>query len=156
ICMARVHLRRHAARLAWVPAAGETVPLVELGTHCRGATFYDGGGVVTPALTEAIDRLSRGYQGFWFGRYDIRVPRVEDLQAGRNLTVLELNGATAEATSIYDPANRLGSAYRTLATQWRLLFEIAAANVARGARPASLRELGGLVRVHRRAMRGRE
>ncbi|MBK6778098.1 MAG: alpha/beta fold hydrolase [Gemmatimonadetes bacterium] len=154
LCMAPFHFRRHAARLTWVPAAGEVVPLVELGTHCRGAVFLDGGWVETPALAAAIDGLSQGYAGFWFGRYDIRTPDVAAFQRGEDFQVVELNGATAEATSIYDPANALGTAYRTLFAQWRLLFAIAAANVARGARPASLRELWALLRGHARALRG--
>jgi pimeloyl-ACP methyl ester carboxylesterase/membrane protein DedA with SNARE-associated domain len=153
VCMAPTHLRKHAGRLAWVPPAGETVPLVELGTHCRGAAFFDGDWVRTPALEEAIDRISRGYEGFWFGRYDIRTQDVEAFRQGRGFRILELNGATAEATSIYDPKNRLGTAYRTLWTQWRLLFEIAAANAARGARPTGLRELWRLMRRHRELVR---
>lgn len=156
VCMAPFYLRRHAARLADIPPAGEPIPLVELGTHCRGAAFFDGGWVTTPALEAAIDRLSRGFRGFWFGRYDIRTPSVEDFRAGRNFKVVELNGATAEATSIYDPGNRLGSAYRTLREQWRLLFTIAAANVAAGARPATAKELWHLVRHHRAALRSQE
>src|SRR5690606_5707359 len=66
VCMAPFYLRRHAARLSWVPASGEVVLLVELGTHCRGAAFLDGGWVRTPALEAAIDRLSQGFDGFWF------------------------------------------------------------------------------------------
>ena len=69
--------------------------------------------------------------------------------------MVELNGATAEATSIYDPKNSLRTAYRTLFAQWRLLFDIAAANVARGAKPATLREIAGLMRRHRAALRTR-
>jgi hypothetical protein len=153
VCMAPFHLRRHTSRLGWIPAAGETVPLVELGTHCLGATFMDGDWVRTPALEAAIDQLSQGYRGFWFGRYDIRTMDVAAFQAGGEFTVVELNGATAEATSIYDPANALGSAYRTLFEQWRLCFEIAAANVARGATPTPLRELWQLIRRHRGAIR---
>ncbi len=156
VCMAPFYLRRHAARLSWVPAAGEVVPLVELGTHCRGAAFLDGGWVRTPALEAAIDRLSRGFDGFWFGRYDIRTPSIEAFEQGRDFLVVELNGATAEATSIYDPANGLFSAYRTLFTQWRLLFEIAALNLARGARPATLRELWQLWRRHGAAIRSHD
>jgi pimeloyl-ACP methyl ester carboxylesterase/membrane protein DedA with SNARE-associated domain len=148
IAMAPFYLRRHAGRLSWVPAAGEEVPLVELGTHCRGAVFFDGGWVETPELRAAIDRLSRGYPGFWFGRYDIRTPDVADFQAGRNFKVLELNGATAEATNIYDPRNSLTQAYRTLFEQWRLAFEIADANLARGARQANWGELWRLWRHH--------
>jgi pimeloyl-ACP methyl ester carboxylesterase/membrane protein DedA with SNARE-associated domain len=156
VCMAPQHLRRHANRLAWVPAAGEAVPLVELGTHCRGAAFYDGGWVRTPALEEAIDRLSRSYEGFWFGRYDVRCPSVEEFRAGRGFKVVELNGATAEATHIYDPKNGLLDAYRTLFEQWRALFAIAAANVAGGARPATFRELLRLIRRHGAAIRSHE
>jgi pimeloyl-ACP methyl ester carboxylesterase/membrane protein DedA with SNARE-associated domain len=155
VCMAPLHFRRHAARLTAVPAAGETVPLVELGTHCRGALFLDGEWVRTEALERGIDELSRKFEGFYFGRYDIRTTDVTEFQQGRGFRVVELNGATAEATSIYDPKNRIGSAYRTLFTQWRLLFEVAAANVARGARPATLGELWQLVRRHRKEMRGR-
>ncbi len=153
LCMAPLHFRRHAARLTWVPAAGEVVPLVELGTHSRGSLFLDGTALATPALAAAVDRLSRGYAGFFFGRYDIRVPDEAAFRRGEQLRVLELNGATAEATSIYDPATPLRAAYRTLFTQWRLLFEIAAANVARGARPASWGELWRLWQAHGRELR---
>jgi pimeloyl-ACP methyl ester carboxylesterase/membrane protein DedA with SNARE-associated domain len=152
IAQASLHFRRHAQHLTWVPEAGEPVPLVELGTHCRGATFLDGAWVRTPQLEAAIDRLSRGYQGFWFGRYDIRVADLEAFRAGQAFQVVELNGATSEATHIYDPRNRLGSAYRTLFTQWRLMFEIAAANITAGARPASWRELWQLWRSHGEAL----
>ena len=155
VCMAPLHFRRHAARLTAVPAAGEPVPLVELGTHCRGAVFLDGEWVRTPALERAIDELSRRFEGFYFGRYDIRTTDLTEFQQGRGFRVLELNGATAEATSIYDPTNRIGAAYRTLFTQWRLLFEVGAANIARGARPATIGELWQLVRRHREETRGR-
>jgi membrane protein DedA with SNARE-associated domain len=153
VCMAPFYLRRHSAHLTWVPNQGEIVPLVELGTHCRGAAFYDGIAVKTAELEAAIDRLSQGYQGFWFGRYDIRTPNLEDFRAGRNFKVVELNGATAEATHIYDPHNGLLSAYRTLFEQWRRLYAIAAANVARGARPATVAELWRLVRQHGEVIR---
>ena len=153
VCMAPFHLRQHSSRVGTIPAAGEVVPLVELGTHCRGATFMEGDWVRTPALEAAIDQLSQGFTGFWFGRYDIRTTDVTAFQSGTGFLVVELNGATAEATSIYDPANTLGRAYRTLFEQWRWCFEIAAANVARGATPTSLRELWRLVRRHDEAIR---
>lgn len=146
VAMAPFYLRKHADRLTWVPADGESVQLVELGTHSRGAVFHDGAWVQTPALEAAIDRISRGFAGFWFGRYDIRTPDVQAFQQGRNFLIVELNGATAEATSIYDPDNGLLSAYRTLFTQWRILFDIAAANRARGAQTTSLAELWRLWR----------
>jgi pimeloyl-ACP methyl ester carboxylesterase/membrane protein DedA with SNARE-associated domain len=151
VAMARFFLARHVDRLDEVPASGETVPLATLGTHCRGAIFLDGGALRTPALEAVIDELSQGYQGFWFGRYDIRVPSVETLRAGTDFKVLELNGATSEATSIYDPQNKLSDAYRVLRRQWAILFEIAARNRAAGARPYSWGELARLFEAHRRA-----
>ncbi len=153
VSMAPFFLRRHSARLGWVPGDGEVAPLVELGTHCRGAAFFDGAWLETPALAAAIDRMSRGYEGFCFGRYDLRAPDLAELQAGRGFKVVELNGATSEATSIYDPKHSLGQAYRTLRAQWAACFEIAAGNVAAGARPATLMELWHLMRRHRGALR---
>ncbi|MDH4348629.1 MAG: alpha/beta fold hydrolase [Gemmatimonadota bacterium] len=152
VAMAPFFLRLHAARLADVPAAGAELRLVELGTHCKGSVFFDGEWVRTPALEAAIDRVSQGYAGFWFGRYDVRAPSVEALQQGQ-FKVLELNGATAEATSIYDPGNRLGDAYRVLRRQWAILFEIASQNAMAGARPATVPELVGLMRRHRQSLR---
>lgn len=141
VCMAHVFLRRFKNRLFQVPAAGECVPLVDLGTHCRGAVFLDGTRHVTPELEALVERLSRAYDGFYFGRYDVRVPSVEDLRAGRNIRVIELNGVTSEATAIYEPGNSLLAAYRLLMTQWRIAFEIGAENRARGVRVTPAREI---------------
>lgn len=148
VCMAPFHLERHKARIDQVPAAGERIELVEIGNHCRGAIFLDGNHLATPELARAIDEASRGYEGFFFGRYDLRVPSEEHLKAGRDFRILELNGVTSEATHIYQPGASLFAAYRTLFTQWRLAFEIGAANAKRGARPMPLKELIGLLRAH--------
>ncbi|MBV9928194.1 MAG: VTT domain-containing protein [Acidobacteria bacterium] len=146
VCMARFHLKQHAARLGEVLAGGERFALVELGSHCRGALFLDGSRFKTEALERSIDRLSRGFGGFYFGRFDIRTPSPEDFRRGRNFKVVELNGVTSEATHIYDPTHGLLYAYKVLFRQWRLAFEIGALNRARGARPVTLFELVGLTR----------
>jgi pimeloyl-ACP methyl ester carboxylesterase/membrane protein DedA with SNARE-associated domain len=153
VCSARAFLRRHADRLDWVPFLGQTVALTELGTHSRGAHFLDGARLCTPELEAAIDLLSRRYEGFWFGRYDLRVPDAEALRSGAGFKVLELNGVSSEATSIYDRAHGVGHAWRTLCAQWRIAFEIGRRNRALGARPASPREILNLVRHHRRMTR---
>jgi hypothetical protein len=144
VCMAKVHRRQHAARLGEVLNRGKSFPLVELGSHCRGALFLDGARFKTDALERSIDRLSRGFGGFYFGRFDIRTPSLEDFRDGRNFKVVELNGVTSEATHIYDSAHGLLHAYKILFRQWQLAFEIGAQNRERGARPTSLFELVGL------------
>jgi len=137
VCMARFFLKLHHEHLDEVPAAGQVVPLTELGTHCRGAVFLDGGHVKTPELEDAIDRISKGYEGFFFGRYDIRTPSVEEFKGGRNFRILELNGVTSEATHIYEPGHSIRAGWQTIMQQWRICFEIAEQNRARGIAPVS-------------------
>ena len=110
---------------ARVPGAGESVPLVEIGSHCRGTVFLDGADLETEALRRAIDGAARAHPGFYFGRFDLRAESAEALQAGR-FHILELNGVAAEATHIYDPAVSVWEAYRVLFRQWRIAFEIGA------------------------------
>lgn len=135
VCMAGFLLDEHADHLWKVPDYGETVSLVDLGTHCRGAVFLDGGWLKTDELESAIDQICRHFDGFYFGRFDIRTPNVEDFQAGRNFKLIELNGVTSEATNIYDPKNSVFSAYRILFDQWQIAFEIGAQNRERGVKP---------------------
>ncbi len=153
--LAKIHLRANVDRLGSIPAEGEEVEIVEIGAHARGTVFRDARDLVTPELTRAIDRLSRRFSGFHFGRYDVRVPDVEALREGRDFQVLELNGLTSEAAHIYEPGFSLREARRTLTEQWRLAFEIGAANAAEGHRPSTWRELLDLWSQYREAARQR-
>ncbi|MBI3650170.1 MAG: alpha/beta fold hydrolase [Acidobacteria bacterium] len=141
VCMAKFYCEQHTDRLDEVLSEGEQRQLVELGTHCRGAIFLDGAWAITAELEAAIDRVSKHFEGFYFGRYDIRAASIEEFQRGENFKVIELNGVTSEATNIYDPKNSLFAAYRVLFKQWRMAFEIGAQNRQRGATPSSVREL---------------
>lgn len=135
-----------------VPVSGERVRLVELGTHSRGAIFLNGGHLLTPALEAAIYRVSKAHPGFFFGRFDVRATSAEALQRGE-FQVIELNGVSAEATHIYDPSVSVWQAYRTLAQQWKIAFEIAAVNRKRGAQPMSIAELRGVLRARSQRLR---
>jgi len=148
VCMSQFYLRKLGARVHEVPAAGERVRLVELGTHCRGAVFLDGRWVLTPALEDAIDRISRAAEGFYFGRYDVRAESIEAFREGR-FKVLELNGVTSEATHIYDPRFGIVEAYRALFEQWRIAFEIGAINREAGVATTSLIGLLRRFRLYR-------
>jgi membrane protein DedA with SNARE-associated domain len=139
--VAHTYLRRFAEQRDTVLARGETLKLVEAGNHAQGCIFQDGMHLATSDLLGALDRISQSVPGFYIGRYDIRYATDDNLHAGRGLTILELNGAGAEATSIYDARNSLLSAYRTLYRQWELVFRIGALNRARGTHPASLPKL---------------
>ena len=141
VCMSDYYLSKNSDHAHEVPDAGESVQLVELGTHSRGAIFVDGGETITPELEEVIDRIAKSFDGFFFGRFDVRVPSRQDFMAGRNIKIIELNGVTSEATHIYDSRFSLFEAYRVLFRQWRIAFEIGDLNRARSIRPASVGEL---------------
>lgn len=151
VCMARFLLDHHRQDLGRVPAAGEVVPLVQLGTHCRGAAFYDGAALRSGALEQAVDRVSQALPGFWFGRYDVRSPSHEALRRGE-FTVIELNGASSEATSIYDPEHSVFDAWRVLFRQWDVLFAIAARNREAGCHPMPFGRLVSEIVRHRNAV----
>jgi hypothetical protein len=132
VCMARFHLLQQRERMSVVPAAGVAVPLGDCGSHCRGAEFLDGRRYRTPALEDAIEAVARRFEGFYFGRFDLRAASAEAFARGE-FTVIELNGVTSEPTHIYDPAVSVIDAYRALCAQWSSAFEIGAANARRGA-----------------------
>lgn len=138
VCMAKHYFKANQERLFEVPAAGEEVKLIDIGTHSRGSVFLDGSAVETPALAAAMDKISKSFEGFYFGRFDIRTPSIEDFRRGENFKIVELNGVTSEATHIYDPKHSLFEAYRILRAQWRIAFEIGDQNRQRGIKPASL------------------
>ena len=156
VTIAPTYLRLHPDRLQEVPAEGAVVRLVEIGTHCRGAIFTDGAHLETPELEERIESLSREFEGFHFGRYDLRAASEAALCEGRDFRVLELNGLTSEATHIYDPRTPLFEGYRVLFEQWRIAFAIAAANRAAGAKPTSLRSLVREAIAYREKQRSHE
>src|SRR5262249_33951313 len=114
----------------------------------------NGGWVLTGALADRFDEISRAFDGFFFGRFDVRVDGgLEAFRAGRGFKVIELNGVTSEATHIYHPGTPLLDAYRVLMRQWRIAFEIGAENRRRGWAPTRLRTLIGLTLEYRRAAR---
>lgn len=132
VCMAKHHINNNSEHLFDIPEQGERIKLVQLGTHSKGAVFYDGKEFETDALLKSIDELSKSFDGFYFGRYDIRVKSTEELKKGQGFKVLELNGVTSEPTHIYNPGYSVLNAWRTLCEQWRIAFEIGAMNARRG------------------------
>ena len=144
-------LSRHVHSLGRVLEAGETLQLAIAGNHAQGTLFRDGWHLWTRALERRIDGIARAYPGFFVGRFDVRYTDVDALRAGDDLAIVELNGATAESTNIYDPAGSLASAYRQLFRQWSLVFAIGAANRRAGASVTGTRRLLQLLHTHARS-----
>jgi hypothetical protein len=130
--LSHLYLKRHTARLDTVPAAGESIRLAFAGSHSRGAIFRNGTHLVTPQMEARFDAIAQRLPEFHFGRFDVRFERFADVQAGHGFTIVEVNGAGAESTHIWDRGTTLLQAWRDLMRQYRWLFEIGAANRARG------------------------
>jgi membrane protein DedA with SNARE-associated domain len=145
---AALFLTRHHAGRHRVLQAGERFRLAIAGNHAQGTLFREGAHLYTPALERRIDEIARACPGFYIGRFDVRYGDVDAFKAGHDLAIVELNGATAESTNIYDPDTSLLDAYRQLFVQWSLVFAIGAANRAAGAPVSSTRRLLGAIGAH--------
>jgi hypothetical protein len=145
---ASTFLTRHSHSLDRVLAPGERMQLAIAGNHAQGTLFRDGAHLWTPVLERRIDEIAQSYPGFFVGRFDVRYSDVDCLRAGDGLAIVELNGATAESTDIYDPNRSLLSAYRQLFKQWSIVFTIGAANRGLGAPVTPTRRLASLLHAH--------
>lgn len=124
--IAQVYFDRLQGQLNDIYPAGHEIQLARCGNHCQGAIFKNGAGLITEALTLRFDAIAKTIPNFHFGRFDIKYRSAESLMAGLDFDfeIVEVNGAGAEATHIWDGNTQLWDAYLTLAAQWGILFEI--------------------------------
>lgn len=115
-----------------VPGKGELRNLVPYGNHARGAKFIDVSHWADDAFTATFDQVCKQIPEFYFGRLDIMYRNVEDLKAGKNFSIIELNGAGSEPTHIYDPGHSLFFAWKEIARHFKLLYAISIKNNKRG------------------------
>ena len=147
--MARFLLNQHHKELDKIPAKGEEVKVVRLGTHSRGSLFLEGEPYRTKNLEVAIDQLSRSLPDFFFGRYDVRSNDIESFKNG-DFKIIEVNGVTSESTNMYDPKYSVFTAYKIMFKQWRLAFKIGQQNITRGHASMSFSSLLDKVRFMNR------
>jgi len=135
--IAETYLHRFEKGRSRILKTGEHVRLVEAGNHAQGCIFKDGMHLWSVELETCIDTISKQINGFFIGRYDLRYSDSELLRTGQSFQILELNGASAEATSAYDASKSLIQAYALLFKQWDLVFQIGFHNRALGQQPES-------------------
>lgn len=114
--------------LTEVLPAGKTKVLVPYGNHSRGAKFIDLSHLVNDDLSQTINALCVQIPGFYFGRLDIRYNTWEELCAGKNFSVIELNGAGSEPAHIYDPKHSIFFAWKEIIRHLNLLYAISKKN----------------------------
>lgn len=150
VALAQAYFAQNSERLDLVPEAGDRVQIINIGTHSMGAIFVDGEWLKSERLFCKIDEIAKGFDGFYFGRFDIRAKSFVALRNGEDFKIVELNGVSSESTNIYDPKFSLADAYRILFRQWRIAFEIGAANTDRGVQPLGVTELYRLISARKK------
>lgn len=118
---------------------GKNLELVSIGNHFRGTKFLDGSHLINDTLSCVFDGISKQIEGFYFGRFDIRVASLEDLYQGK-VKILELNGCGAEPAHIYDPSYTIPKALKVLFSHWHDIYRISTENHARGVDYITLKE----------------
>lgn len=143
---ADVFLKRHAERLDLVLAPGERLLLGLAGNHCQGTKFIDGLPAVTHGLAARLEGIAQSFRGaagrrIDFVRFDLRYRSEAELARGEGFLIVEVNGTSAESTSMYDPTKSVWWTYGLLYRHWERLFRLGAARRREGVRPMRIREL---------------
>ncbi len=133
--LSHVYFPKLQARLDDIVADGESVRLTFTGSHARGAIFRDGADYITPEMTAAFDRIAKAIPEFYFGRFDIRFDDLENVRKGVGFRIIEVNGASSEATHIWDRKFTLWQAWKVILKQFSLLWKVGYQNYKRGYKP---------------------
>jgi hypothetical protein len=133
--ISELYFKRFCNILDEVLPIGSAKKLVFSGSHSKGAIFKNGNAWITEAMRARFDAIADGIDGFHFGRFDVRFDDFAAFRAGRDFAIIELNGAGAESTHIWDSDTSLFAAWGALFLQFRLLFRIGAMNRKRGFKP---------------------
>jgi len=116
--------------------------------HRYGAEFVNCSHLVNDRFASVILGISAQIPGFNYGRFDVKANSFEDIENHR-FKIMELNGAAAEQTIIYDQKNTgfinsLKIVFNHLAVQG----EIARNNINKGHQPLPLKSFRTVMRTH--------
>jgi hypothetical protein len=133
ILQIRALQRQYSIRLDDVLEKGQIKVVVPYGNHCRGAKFIDASYLIDEELTRVIDGICQQVDGFYYGRMDIRFSSWDDLRAGKNFSIIELNGAGSEPTHIYDSKHSIFFAWKEIIRHWNIMYKISRLNKKKAA-----------------------
>lgn len=124
--------KKFGNELARILPKGETLNLVPFGNHVRGSKFTDMSFWINDKLTETFNDICLQIPDFYFGRLDIMFHSREDLENGKNFSIIELNGAGSEPTHIYDPKHSIFFAWKEIIRHYDILYKISTYNHQKG------------------------
>lgn len=127
-----IYFKRHLSHLNTVIPENQAFRLSFAGTHCKGSIFRNGNAYISEELTAIFDDITADIKDFYYGRFDVRFESMERLMQGKDFSILEINGASSEASHIWDRNTKLGDVYKTLFYQYNTLFKLGDINRKQG------------------------
>jgi len=119
----------HKAKMYDTPKKGEIINLTVIGNHSKGTQFINGNYLISKDLERMMDGISKQISNWYYGRLDIKYNTFEELIAGKNFKILEINGIISEPTHIYDPTNTsYFGALKSIRNHWEIIYVIAKKN----------------------------
>lgn len=106
----------------------KTILLVPYGSHTRGACFKDVSDSISSKLSSVINSICKEVDGFYYGRLDVMYKDWESLLAGKDFSIIEINGTAAEPTHIYDPNHSYFFGAKTIIKHWMMMSKISRMN----------------------------
>ncbi|WP_340064776.1 hypothetical protein [Ascidiimonas aurantiaca] len=140
------YLKKHASRLHEVPEAGHEVRITDVASRGTGVLFKNYNHLYSEKLVSVFDRISKPVNGFYYGRYDIKVNSFEELQRGENIKILELNGVNGQPIHCYDPEFSKAQFIKEMKKHWDIIYNISTANIEKyHLKPSSLTLLKDII-----------
>lgn len=119
----------HKGNMQSIPEKNKVIQLSVIGNHSKGTQFINGNHLISKDLEKMMDVLSKQINGWFYGRLDIKYNTFEELIAGENFKILEINGIISEPTHIYDPKNSTYfRALKSIKQHWKIIYKIAKKN----------------------------
>jgi hypothetical protein len=137
------------ALLKSIPKMDKKIIVEPIGNHCRGTKFLDYNQLITPEMVQSFDKIQADLPGNYLFRLDLKVPSVSDLQEGKNIKILEINGVGSDPAHIFDPNTRFFEIWAAYFRLWKKIYEVSTAVHRQGVPYMTLKEYKKFVKKQR-------
>lgn len=132
-------LRRESIDWNEIAFTGTHQLIEPIGSHNLGTKFMNGNDLNSILLEKRINHWADQLPGFYYGRFDVKYKDWDSLLAGKDFSLIEINGVNAEPTHIYQPGYGLFKAYRDIFSHMKIIYEISEQNITLGVQPKRLK-----------------
>jgi hypothetical protein len=134
-------------KLNYIPKLKERIELEPIGNHCRGTKFIDTKNLIDENLVKIFHNISKQIDGFYYGRYDLKVKSLEALNRGDGIRIMELNGLNSTPAHIYDSNTKLWEAYKILAAHVKIVYRIARIHLKNGVKATPVMDFIRIIKL---------